>query len=98
MSIHKINSVQQLFIMLLQMETCSYSHLLSLFSRCVNFLIQNGAVLKRNDSGNTPLRIFIYSSQTIDRAVLLQHIDVIKSILSSIPNADVLEVRNMKYE
>lgn len=78
--------------MLLQMETCSNSLFLSTLSRCVDFLIQNGAILKRNDSGNTPLRIVSYSVFTIDRAVLLQHIDVIKSILSSIPNADVLQV------
>ena len=76
----------------LQMETCSFYLFVSLFSRCVDFLIQNGAILKRNDSGNTPLRIIFVSFSTLDRAVLLQHIDVIKSILSSIPNADVLEV------
>ena len=92
MSIHKINSVLLHYIMLLQMETCSYSLSVSLFSQCVDFLIQHGAILKRNDSGNTPLRIILDSSLTIDRATLLQHIDVIKSILSSIPNADVLEV------
>ena len=74
------------------MEICSYSFVLSQPSHCVDFLIQNGAVLKRNDSGNTPLRIHSHSSLHIDRAVLLQHIDVIKSILSSIPNADVLQV------
>ncbi|KAK8818388.1 hypothetical protein WA556_006208 [Blastocystis sp. ATCC 50177/Nand II] len=48
---------------------------------CVKLLVESGCHLLKNDAGNTALH----------RAVLLQQQDVVKYLLASIPDIDVLD-------